>query len=80
MKIKLKIFYILLTFFMMGSVLFADNEIISKDPSYIKRGPGYSKAKIANYLKNLVQEKVTVVIIKALVERWVDKRTVIVTD
>ena len=24
---------------MMGSVLFADNEIISKDPSYIKRGP-----------------------------------------
>ena len=56
MKIKLKIFYILITFFMMGSVLFADNEIISKDPSYIKRGPGYSKAKIANYLKKEVSK------------------------
>ena len=45
-----------MTFFMMGSVLFADNEIISKDPSYIKRGPGYSKAKIANYLKKEVRK------------------------
>ena len=41
---------------MMSSVLFADNEIISKDPSYIKRGPGYSEAKIANYLKKEVRK------------------------
>ena len=36
---------------MMIGVVFADYEIISKNPSYLKRGPGYSKAKIVNYLK-----------------------------
>ena len=51
MKIKIKIFYIWITFFMMIGVVFADYEIISKNPSYLKRGPGYSKAKIVNYLK-----------------------------
>ena len=51
MKIKIKLFYIWITFFMMISVVFADYEIISKNPSYLKRGPGYSKAKIVNYLK-----------------------------
>ena len=34
MKIRIKLYYILITFFMMIGVVFA--EVISKDPNYIK--------------------------------------------
>ena len=40
---------------MIGVVL-ADYEIISKKPNYLKRGPGYNEARIANYLKKEVHK------------------------
>ena len=54
MKIRLKLFYILITFFMMIGVVFA--EVISKDPNYIKDrgyagGVKFNKVHIANYQK-----------------------------
>ena len=50
MKIRTKLFYILITFFMMISVVFAD--VVSRDPNYIKtRGYGFDKVHIANYQK-----------------------------
>ncbi len=54
MTIRLKLFYILITFFMMIGVVFA--EVISKDPNYIKDrgyagGVKFNKVHIANYQK-----------------------------
>ena len=45
-----RIVYLILFFLMMISVTFAD--VISKDPNHLKRGKGWNKAKIANFLKN----------------------------
>ena len=51
MKIRIKLFYILITFFMMIGVVFA-NDVISKDPAYIKfRGHDVKNPRIANYQK-----------------------------
>ncbi len=54
MKIRIKLYYILITFFMMIGVVFA--EVISKDPNYIKDrgyagGVKFNKVHIANYQK-----------------------------
>ena len=54
MKIRIKIYYILIIFFMMIGVVFA--EVISKDPNYIKDrgyagGVKFNKVHIANYQK-----------------------------
>ena len=54
MKIRIKLYYILITFFMMIGVVFA--EVISKDPNYIKDrgyagGVKFNKVLIANYQK-----------------------------
>ena len=46
------ILYITLMIFFETSILLADYKVVSKDPNYLKRGTGYSEAKIANYLKN----------------------------
>ena len=51
MMFRLLVFYTILTSSIMIGVVLADYEIISKKPNYLKRGPGYSEAKIANYLK-----------------------------
>ena len=51
MKIRIKLYYILITFFMMIGVVFA-NDVISKDPAYIKfRGHDVKNPRIANYQK-----------------------------
>ena len=48
---RLWLFYVILTFFMMIGVVFA--EVISKNPNYIKnRGHGYDSVYIANYKKS----------------------------
>ena len=54
MKIRIKLYYILITFLMMIGVVFA--EVISKDPNYIKDrgyagGVKFNKVHIANYQK-----------------------------
>ena len=54
MKIRIKLYYILIIFFMMIGVVFA--EVISKDPNYIKDrgyagGVKFNKVHIANYQK-----------------------------
>ena len=49
---RLWLFYVILTFFMMIGVVFAD--VVSKDPNKLKRGFGNEVA-IANYLKHEVK-------------------------
>ena len=49
---RLWIYIVILSFFMMIGAVFA-NEVISKDPNYIKnRGSGFEVVHIANYKKS----------------------------